>query len=62
MREGLTFVVRKDLSKRLLLDLLQEQILLVEEEDHGRLHEPLIVQNGVEQPKSFVHSILDGRR
>lgn len=60
--ERLTFVIWKDFRKRFFLDLFQEQVLLVEEEDHGGLHEPLVVQDGVEQPKSFVHPILNGRR
>ena len=60
-RSSLTLIVGEDLCEWLLLDLLQEEVFLVEEEDHGGLHEPLVVEDRVEQPQSFVHPIL-GRR
>ena len=53
-----TLIVRKDLGEGLLLDFLQEEVFLVEEENHGGLHEPLVVQDGVEEPQSLVHPVL----
>lgn len=48
----------KDIREWSLLDLLLKQVLLVEEEDHRGLQEPLVVQDGVEEPQRFVHSVL----
>lgn len=51
-------IVREDLGEGLLPDFLQEEVFLVEKEDHGSLHEPLVVQDGVEEPQSLVHPVL----
>lgn len=40
------------------LDLLQEQVLLVQEENHRRVEEPGAVTNGAEQLHRLDHSIL----
>ena len=60
--DRLTFVVGEHLGEWLLFDFLQKQVLLVEEEDHGGLHKPLVVENGIEQPQRFIHPILRKRR
>ncbi len=41
-------------------DLLLEQILLVEEQDDGRLCEPLVVADGIKQLHALVHPVLGG--
>ncbi len=45
-------------DQRLLSDLLLKEVLLVEEEDHGRVQEPLVVEDGVEQSQSLTHAVL----
>ena len=51
----LTWVLREADWERRLSDLLLEEILLVEEEDDGGVHEPLVVADGVEQFHALVH-------
>ena len=48
----------EDFREWSLFDLLLKQVLLVEEEDHRGLQEPLVVQDGVEEPQRFIHSVL----
>lgn len=45
-------------GERRFFDFLFEEILLVEEEDDGRIREPLVVADGVEQLKTLLHSVL----
>jgi len=42
-------------------DLLLEEVLLVEEEDDGRVREPLVVADAVEQLHALVHPVLAGK-
>ena len=53
-----TSIIMEDIREWSLFDLLLKQVLLVEEEDHRGLQEPLVVQDGVEEPQRFVHSVL----
>ena len=46
-------------GERAVGDLLLEQVLLVEEQDDGRLREPLVVADGVEQLHALVHPVLE---
>lgn len=41
-------------------DLLLEQVLLVEEQNDGRLCEPLVVADRVEQLHALMHPVLGG--
>ena len=41
-----------------MYDLLLEQVLLVEEEDDGRVREPLVVADTVKQLHALVHAVL----
>lgn len=45
-----------------MCDLLLEQILLVEEEDDGRVREPLVVADAVKQLHALVHAVLGAGR
>ena len=53
-----TGVLREANGQRRFFDFLLEEILLVEEEDDGRVREPFVVANRVEQLQTFLHSIL----
>lgn len=53
-----TCILRKANGQRRLLDLFFEQVLLIKEEDGGRISEPLVVANGVKQIEAFFHAIL----
>ena len=55
---GLTGVLRETDGEGRLLDLLLKQILLVQEEDDGRLREPLIVADGVKELHRLMHAVL----
>lgn len=59
-----TVVLGEADGQRALGNLLLEQVLLVEEQDDGRLCEPLVVANGVEQLHTLVHAVLglDGHK
>lgn len=59
-----TGVLREADGQRALGDLLLEQVLLVEEQDDGRLCEPLVIADGVEQLHALVHAVLglDGHK
>ena len=62
---SLTFVLWKTDGEWAVPDLLGEEVLLVEEEDDGRVAEPLVVAYRVEQFERLLHSILekaDGKR
>ena len=39
------------------MNLLLEEVLLVEEEDDGRLHEPLVVADRVEELHRLDHAV-----
>lgn len=41
-----------------MFNLLPKQVLLVQEEDDGRLCEPLVVADAVEQLHALVHAVL----
>ena len=47
-------------GQRAVGDLLLKQVLLVEEQDDGRLCEPLVVADGVEELHALVHPVLGG--
>lgn len=55
-----TFVLGEELAEWGLGDLLLKQVHLVEEEDHGRVHEPLVVDNVVKQRHALPHAALWG--
>ncbi len=55
-----TSVLREADGQRAVGDLLLEQVLLVEEQDDGRLCEPLVVADGVKQLHALVHPVLGG--
>ena len=50
-------VVRKADLERAALDLLLEEVLLVEEEYDGRVDEPLVVADRVEEAQRLVHAV-----
>ncbi len=45
-------------GQRRFFDFLFKEILFVEEEDDGRVREPLVVANRVEKFQTLLHSIL----
>lgn len=53
-----TCVLRKADGERGLLDLLFEDVLLVKKQDDGRVREPLVVADAVEELQRFVHAVL----
>lgn len=56
-RETLTLVLWEADCERALSDFLGEEILLVEEEDDGGVHEPFVVADGVEELHALHHSV-----
>ena len=54
----LSCVFGEALSQRTEFDLLLEEVLLVEEQNHARVLEELVVANGAEQPDGIEHSVL----
>ena len=56
-----TSVLREADGQRAVGDLILEQVLLVEEQDDGRLCEPLVVADGVKQLHALVHPVLSGK-
>lgn len=57
-RSDCTSVLREADGQRAVGNLLLKQVLLVEEQDDGRLREPLVVADGVEQLHALVHPVL----
>lgn len=55
-----TSVLREADGQRAVGDLLLKQILLVEEQDDGRVREPLVVADGVKQLHALMHPVLGG--
>lgn len=53
-----TCVFREAYRQGRLPDFLLEQVLLVEEEDYGRVCEPLVVADRVEQFQTLLHPVL----
>jgi hypothetical protein len=45
-------------GQRRFFDFLFKEILFVEKEDDGRVREPLVVTNRIEEFQTFLHSIL----
>ena len=60
--EGLTRVLGEADGEGTSADLLLKQVLLVEEEDDGRVCEPFVVADGVKQLHALVHAVLRGER
>ena len=69
MKEALYVKARSECLTRVLgeangegtsADLLLKQVLLVEEEDDGRVCEPFVVADGVKQLHALVHAVLRG--
>lgn len=56
-----TRVIGEADGQRAVLNLRLEQVLLVEEQDDGRLREPLVVADAVEQLHALVHAVLRGK-
>lgn len=55
-----TSVLREADGQRAVSNLLLKQVLLVEEQDDGRLCEPLVVADWVKELHAFMHPVLGG--
>ena len=60
--EWLTRVLGETDGEGTSADLLLKQVLLVEEEDDGRVCEPFVVADGVKQLHALVHAVLRGEK
>lgn len=59
-RSDCTSVLGEADGQRAVGDLLLEQVLLVEEQDDGRLCEPFVVADGVKKLHALMHPVLGG--
>ena len=53
-----TFVVGETYCERRCSNFLDKQVFLVQEEDDGRVCEPLVVADRIKQLHAFLHTIL----